>query len=148
MSSTFIIEDNTDEAIRDIEDAVDTGLKRAALYVENEIVRSMPPNPKVEAGEGGWKKSFGRRAKSSPGSPPMQQTGNLVRNIISGKIGRLQYGVGTRRGYSSVPYGFFLDQGTTKMAARPWLGRVFTRKSKQISDQFYKGFDHAMRSKK
>jgi len=147
MSSEFIIEDNTDESIEDIEGAVDNGLKRAALYAETKIVESMIVNPEVQAGQGGWKKSFGRLARSQPGSPPMQQTGNLARSIISGKVGHLKYMTGVRSGYSDSPYGFYLDQGTTKIEKRPWLGVLFRNKKEQIEAQFKKGHDSFLRGK-
>ena len=141
----FIIEDNTDASIEDIEKATDAGLARAALYAESKIVESMPLNPHVEAGEGGWKKSFGSRARSKPGDPPMQQTGNLARAIISGKIGRLKYAVGTRKGYSDSPYGAFLERGTGIMRARPWLAPIFKRKRAQLNRKFEEGFKRALK---
>lgn len=145
--STFEVDDRTDAAIVDIEDAVNKGLEAAGLYAETQIKRSMPLNPAVEAGEGGWKKSFGHRMRSMPGEPPMQQTGNLARAITSGLTGHLKAAVGTRKGYSDVPYGYFLDQGTAKMQRRPWLGRMFERRKKQINEHFERGFKRAMRGK-
>lgn len=146
----FHIEDNTAQVLAEIDDAVDGGLKLAGLYAAAHIQKSMPKNPKVEAGQGGWKKSFGHLAKSAPGSPPMQQSGELKRAIISGKVGHLKYMVGTRRGYGQgksegKPYGFWLDQGTKKMGARPWLGAMFRARKKQIAAQFQKGFDLALK---
>jgi len=146
--SSFHMDDHTDEAMVDIEFAVESGLARAALYAETKIVESMPKNPRVEAGQGGWKKSFGKLARSQPGSPPMQQTGNLARNIISGKINKMKYAVGVRKGYSSSPYGAFLEIGTADMKKRPWLAPIFKRRRKQLDAQFRKGFESALRRKR
>ncbi len=53
---------------------------------------------------------------SSPGDPPFKQTGHLRRSIaweaVSDTVGR----VGT-----NVKYGLYLEMGTSRMAARPYL---------------------------
>jgi len=54
---------------------------------------------------------------------------------------------GVRRGYSDSPYGFYLDQGTTKIEKRPWLGVLFRNKKEQIEAQFKKGHDSFLRGK-
>lgn len=143
-TSKFVVESYTDRSLADIEKATEAGLERAALYVENKIPLTMPKNPRVEGGQGGWIKHFGNLARSKPGRPPMQQTGRLARNIISGKISRLRYAVGTRKGFGSAPYGFYLDQGTADMKARPWLGIFFKKNQKQINKAFETGMRRAL----
>lgn len=57
-------------------------------------------------------------APSAPGEPPRLQTGRLrasVAHAVSGLIGR----VGT-----NLDYGRWLELGTRKTAARPWLRRA------------------------
>lgn len=141
--SKFEITDKTEQALADIENATEVGLERAAIYAQDQIVRAMPKNAQIEAGDGGWVNATPKQ-RSKPGNPPMQQTGRLARNIITGKIGRLRYGVGTRKSFAKAPYGFFLDQGTSKMSRRPWLGATIRRKWKGIQAQFEKGFEHAI----
>jgi len=60
---------------------------------------------------------------SRPGEPPHKQRGRLLASIaweVAGLIGR----VGT-----NVDYGRFLELGTRKMAARPWLRRALAEKT-------------------
>lgn len=75
---------------------------------------------------GGRSGRFYRRGHqaSSPGEPPKTDTGQLVRNITMQKVGELEYTVGSRKG---APYGFWLEFGTRKMGARPWLKPAFDR---------------------
>jgi len=64
--------------------------------------------------------------RSRPGDPPFKQTGHLRRSIaweINGIVGR----VGT-----NLDYGRFLELGTRRMAARPWLRRSLLEKQAEI----------------
>ena len=65
-------------------------------------------------------KSTGRKP-SAPGQPPAVQTGRLRNSIVHqpATAGNLFARAGT-----NVPYGKYLEFGTSKMAARPWLGPV------------------------
>ena len=141
--SKFTVEDQTGESMAEIEKAIDAGLGRVALRAMREIVKSMPKNPSIQAGEGRWIKAYGSMT-SAPGSPPMQQTGNLAKNIISGKTERMKHAVGTKRGFAKAPYGYYLDQGTSKMAKRPWLGSTINKISKKLAREFEEGFKHAL----
>jgi HK97 gp10 family phage protein len=63
---------------------------------------------------------------SKPGDPPHKQTGRLLASVafeIQGLIGR----VGT-----NLKYGRWLELGTRKMKARPWLRRAFNECQAQI----------------
>lgn len=55
---------------------------------------------------------------SAPGELPKTDTGQLVRNIFFRKNKRADYSTGSK---ATVPYGFWLEFGTRKMAKRPWL---------------------------
>lgn len=65
---------------------------------------------------------------SLPGNPPNSQTGDLSRSITvkSKEIGTAQIG-------PNVPYGVWLEFGTTKMAARPFVRPVAA--DKRIGDR-------------
>ena len=54
--------------------------------------------------------------RSAPGESPAVQYGHLLRSIIQENIGRLARRVGT-----NMEYGLYLELGTKKMAARPFL---------------------------
>lgn len=57
---------------------------------------------------------------SAPGNPPAIVTGNLRRSIQMQKVQEKNYKVG-----SALDYARFLEFGTSKMAARPWLNRSY-----------------------
>jgi HK97 gp10 family phage protein len=78
------------------------------------------------------KKKYKKRAtiygfvRSDPGEPPRKQRGRLQGSVafaIEGLIGR----VGT-----NLKYGRWLELGTRKMKARPWLRRAFNECQAQI----------------
>lgn len=57
---------------------------------------------------------------SRPGDPPHKQTGRLRASIAWELVGAVAR-VGT-----NLPYGRWLEHGTRKMAARPWLRRALS----------------------
>lgn len=58
-------------------------------------------------------------APSAPGEAPRKRTGTLQKSVAA-EVERTPAGVTVRVG-SSVPYARFLEYGTRRMAARPWL---------------------------
>lgn len=64
------------------------------------------------------------KRRSRPGDPPYKQTGHLRRSVAwevnaSDRLVR----IGT-----NLKYGLYLELGTRKMAARPWLRRMLIEK--------------------
>jgi HK97 gp10 family phage protein len=66
---------------------------------------------------------------SAAGAPPHTDTGNLVNSI---QVQRRQDSV-VVGSMESAPYGKWLEYGTSKMSARPWLRPAF-EESKKIVD--------------
>lgn len=66
---------------------------------------------------GKFKRSYGANP-SAPGEPPAKQTGRL-RASVAWEVAGLVARVGT-----NVRYGRWLEFGTSRMAARPWLRRA------------------------
>lgn len=65
---------------------------------------------------------------SNPGEPPTTKTGTLVRSIFWKVIpSEMKAIVGT-----PLNYGMFLEFGTTKMEARPWLSPALEAEKKKI----------------
>lgn len=94
-------------------------LSACAIIVASEAKRLVSTAGTGQARDkrGKFKRLYGANP-SKPGDPPHKQTGTLRRSItwmIAGTIAR----VGT-----NLPYGRWLELGTTKMAARPWLRRA------------------------
>jgi len=73
----------------------------------------------------GQKRRYGSDP-SKPGEPPRKQTGHLRRSVAWERAG-LVARVGT-----NVRYGRWLELGTRKMAARPWLRRALAECQAQI----------------
>lgn len=68
-------------------------------------------------GKGGrFQRTYGANP-SAPGEPPRKQTGRLRASITWERMGR-SVRVGT-----NLLYGLWLELGTARMAARPWLRR-------------------------
>lgn len=73
---------------------------------------------------------------SSPGEPPAVQLGDLRKSVKGGveKEGRDVVGfVGTE-----LSKGAFLEHGTSRMAARPWLRPSFEKASDKVREIFMK----------
>lgn len=135
----------TDENLEAIDKATDIALEGVSLFASTKMAESMPDAPGVEVGEGGWEYRGGLR--SEPGSPPFAQSGELRRAIINGKIGDKQWAAGTRRDYgkTGAPYGFYLDQGTRNMLARPWLGATVKKFRNKMTDIFWRSFEAGLK---
>lgn len=97
---------NGDELKRAVNKATEANLHRAAITLKNEVKKAISePSPPA----------------SAPGEEPHKDTGRLRASIaheVDGKTAR----VGT-----NVTYGKFLELGTKKMAARPFLRPTYER---------------------
>ena len=69
---------------------------------------------------------------SAPGDPPHKQKGHLRRSVAK-EVGDTEARVGT-----NLLYGRWLELGTPKMAARPWLRRALSEVLQQIQAVFRK----------
>lgn len=59
------------------------------------------------------------RTPSAPGEPPRQRTGKLKQSVaivVDQEGGVIHVGA-----TGAVPYGVFLERGTRRVAARPWM---------------------------
>tara|TARA_R110000796_G_C14314481_1_gene407018 strand:- start:76 stop:531 length:456 start_codon:yes stop_codon:yes gene_type:complete len=110
---------------KSFDDAVTEGLFLVANDIRTHAIKSI------------MQQSFGthvRRSKqgggtyghiaAKPGSAPNNDTGGLVRSIAAEKLGPYRYTIG-----SNLPYAGWLEFGTTKMGARPWLEPAFRAES-------------------
>jgi HK97 gp10 family phage protein len=67
---------------------------------------------------------------SSPGNPPHRRTG-AFRQSITYEV-RKRSGQPAVRIYSTSPYGDFLNDGTSRMAARPWRKPAYRQTVGQV----------------
>ncbi len=104
------------EAFPDIRQAVLEG----AIETRNDIILSMRNSPATgkRYSRGGGKVHIA----SSPGNPPRVDTGNLIGSIImDDRVDEFEVG----SIISDPPYPEYLEDGTKKMKARPWLTGPF-----------------------
>lgn len=95
---------------------LDALLAEAAFRVDEEAKISIQGGNK--SGKIYTRRSVTHQA-SAPGQAPATDTGSLVSQISAIREGFLNYSVGSRE--DEAPHGFWLEFGTSKMAARPWL---------------------------
>lgn len=78
---------------------------------------------------------------SAPGDPPNTDTGRLVQSIQMNFLdGGMTGQVGT-----NLKYGAYLEFGTTKMRARPWLAPALMETADEMKDIFRDAFKEAVK---
>lgn len=104
-------------------------LAEGALNTENVSKRSIQQHQSAGIT---YQRGNTTHTASRPGQPPNTDTGNLVNNITISKISG-GYDVGSRTG---APYGLWLEFGTLKTAARPWLTPAYEKIVKPLIDKY------------
>lgn len=108
-------------------------IKTVLENVQKEAVR-------ITASEGSGRvyESDGQKHRaSSPGEPPAYDSGNLNRKLadtsaVQVDSTKLEGTFGPR----GVPYAIYLEYGTSKMAARPFMLRAFSRAYPRLEEMF------------
>lgn len=129
----------------------------SALLIQNEAKDSMR---KSKGGKTYRRGSIKRKRKgqnvvvgskfhraSAPGEPPAVDTGRLIASInhkITNKGLTATIGV---HDITKVKYGKFLEYGTARIKARPWLFPALEKKRKDIEKRISEGIKRAMRVK-
>ena len=94
-----------------VQSRIKTGMKRnltaAAIFVVRKVKESLS--------QAGPTRTSPQTPASKPGQPPHRRTGTLARSITH-EVSKDSARVGT-----NLKYGKFLETGTSKMAARPYL---------------------------
>jgi HK97 gp10 family phage protein len=93
-----------------------------ALFAGGEAVKAEAQNSITEGATSG---KF--HVPSAPGEPPNENTGTLRRNITVTQVGPLHVRVASNALYSS-----HLEFGTSKMAARPFMGPAARKVKPQV----------------
>lgn len=105
-------------------------LEAAARVVANEAKQSVSvagTGQSRDTKTGKFRRKYGANP-SAPGEPPHKQTGRL-RAAITQEITRSVFGKLIARVGTNLLYGRWLELGTSKMAARPWLRRALNAKA-------------------
>ena len=126
-----------DKLQKDIDAPALQALGQSALVIHGHAVKSIQ-----ERSPGEIEIINGRRVqRSKPGDPPNTQTGRLVKSIrwVLNKSLKMAT-VGSR-----LNYAFFLEFGTSKMAARPWLRPAFLKNKKLIGELYARTIQRAIK---
>ena len=130
-----IIEWNEEEMRGALGAQMDKNLAAAGLLLVSEVRKVIStPSRTVAAGStksGKSKKILGRRGSnpSKPGEPPHKDFGTL-RNSITYEV---QQGLRAVWVGSKLDYSLFLEFGTSKMAARPYLRPTLMRNADRVA---------------
>jgi hypothetical protein len=123
----YVIVDRSNDYLRAANNATERAIAATTIAVQAETKRLL--NLKT-----GPIKSFPDKPPSAPGEPPAKRTGTLGRSIdqetLERRRGRGREFIG--RVGTNVKYGFWLELGTRKMAARPYLRPALRAKSKML----------------
>jgi HK97 gp10 family phage protein len=126
-------DDDMRKAFRSFEnksgDAFERAIKVSAQEIRTAAIRLI-----MKGSRSGVQYTVGGKTaqRSAPGEPPKTDTGHLVANIdatIDADGGGATVG-------TNVQYGLYLEVGTSKMAARPWLSPTFEMLKPEIIKRF------------
>lgn len=105
-------------------DKANNALKAAAIEGVTIVKMSMENSP---PGNTTYRRGNKTHTASSPGNAPRVDMGTLVNSIKWENAGRLRYIVS-----DGVVYGVYLEFGTEKMAARPFMSPMLDELKKKI----------------
>ena len=99
---------------------------KVAVDAANSLANEMKKRIKTGAKSG---KTYGNHTSSAPGQSPANWTGQLLRSI------KVQKAKGIAFVYITAKYAEFLEFGTSKMRARPFIIPAFLKTKKMIQDK-------------
>ena len=116
---------------KDMKPELQEVIKGGAQLIRGEAVKSIQTGPKSGRVYQRYNPTRTHKA-SAPGEAPASDTGNLVRNI---KV--KQKDQDTVEVESNAPYSAFLEFGTSKMLARPFLFPAFEKSKSKITQAVF-----------
>jgi hypothetical protein len=132
-----------DDALRKIESAAKTNVDRAVLLggedLRSEIVR------RIQRGSRSgrvYKRGSRTHQASAPGEYPKSDSGRLASHVFMRRVEPAVAEVGT-----AVVHGRPLEEGTSKMAPRPWLNRTFDDLKPRIVARIRRAIAASLRTK-
>lgn len=138
------MDDRADSYIREVERTVGQRVHAAAIHLQG-VIRQMISTPSRTVGQreitrgknkGKMKQVLGRRGsnRSKPDEPPHKDFGTLRRSIaVDFDAANLRARVG-----SNLPVSRFLELGTRRLAARPFLRKALVEQQAKI-EQIIRG---------
>lgn len=120
---------DTDNFVNDLEAELSANLEKASIYLAGKVKEGLNRSQPRRRFTGKKGVHYEGQNPSSPGEEPKKVTGFLQRSIAHemSDDGQQAY-VGT-----NLDYGLYLETGTSKMAARPWLRSTLLKEQETIS---------------
>lgn len=122
------IGENLIQSVQEIPDKITQRLALGANDIRNTIIESMKREKKT--GKYYKRGKRGKHQASAPGEAPAVDSGELIARIIF-DTKKLEVEVGVEAG---APYAEFLEFGTSKMKARPFLAPAILKHEQAIID--------------
>lgn len=113
MSISITVKDRTPELMAKVEAAIGRFVVKGAAYIEGQL---KPPVAEPKSG-----RMYGTHRASAPGESPAVDSGNLKGSITTIMASSLEAKIATPVGYAK-----YLEDGTSRMAARPLWERTAT----------------------
>jgi HK97 gp10 family phage protein len=118
-----------DKFLSDVEKTLGENLEKAAIYYKSEVKKALNRSQERERYVGDAGVYYHGLDPSAPGEAPKKLTGYLQRSIAHEMSADKQVAfVG-----SALDYAFFLEMGTSKMQARPFLRPTLARLRDEIT---------------
>lgn len=120
------------------EDVIEGAITDLVLLTHSKAVTGIQHGPK--SGKAYRRGNVTHRA-SAPGQYPASDTGRLAAGVLM----ELPAGNMTGRVGTNVVYGEYLEFGTSRMAARPWLFPSFEDATRSVAADLQRRFDKSVK---
>jgi len=124
-------------AAKTTDNMISLAIKKSAILIDAKSKEKIQKG--TPTGRTYKRRSVTHRA-SSPGDSPVTDTGRLVSSIRFVMPGRMSAEVGSLANIAK--YGNMLEEGTSRMAARPWLEPTLKENAGQISNLITAAIKH------
>lgn len=131
-----------DDFLYGVADAVEEAMTKSCIHVERIARQSIGGKGSGRA----YKRGKKIHKASAPGRPPARDTGTLASSVsyevsrrgfnIQGRVGPDLGKIRMRSRHTEPDYGSYLELGTSRMKARPWLKPALIRSQHKIMQYF------------
>jgi len=123
------VEWSGDKFLSGLEKQMGDNLEKAAIYLKGKVKEALNRSEQYQRFVGDHGVWYKGEDPSGPGSPPKKITGSLQRSVAH------EMGPGRQEAFvgSNIDYALFLELGTSKMAARPFLRSTLMKERDTIA---------------
>lgn len=129
-----------DRIVGQYEKAIEEALVETGMLIEGHAKRSIQEGPKTGRV---YRRGNRTHQASAPGEAPATDTGTLVSSITYSVD---KQGLSVRVG-TNLDIGLFLEMGTVRIEARPWLQPALDQQSKNIQKTFERKLGNAIKGR-